>query len=350
MCSWLSYGTVWLDCVSSCCGLTKINQDYLTVLPCRLSQTTQDYRKNCAQVCTFTVYISCSVMASGDDRNSQPSGKTFCCEMRISWDPPKTYIDFTSPGVVVLDTTVVPDVVGLYAFDDKAALVQVLPGDFPNIVGVLVPDDRAAPRGLHDLLIEDLSSTEARHVRPASAADLTKLRQQWPLSLLTGMTRREVDMESLRWGCKREFGNSRPRGQPPTGNTSLSRHIMTFHLDLGQLWRCPIPWCSVWKGTTQDCVEHLRLRHYADSYVVASKLGKYFPPWTVTREAWTAAFGPKVSGIATDVISSTRCPACSLVSCVLWQSTSPVITWILHGEALSLHPSGLYRSPLSSQT
>ena len=82
----------------------------------------------------------------------------------------------------------------------------------------------------------------------------------------------------------------------------LPTYIMTFHLALGQLWRCPIPWCSVWKGTTQDSVEHLRLRHHADSSVVASKMGKCFPPWTVTHAAWTAALGPKVSGIATDLM------------------------------------------------
>ena len=65
-------------------------------------------------------------MPSGDVRNSQLA-------------------DLTSSGVVVLDTTIVPDVVGLHAYDDKAALVRVLPGNFPNIVRTLVPDDRAAP-------------------------------------------------------------------------------------------------------------------------------------------------------------------------------------------------------------
>ena len=132
-----------------------------------------------AQSCTFTVYISCSVMASGDDRNSQSAGdqnsQTFWCEMRLSWDPPKTFVDLTSPGVAVLDTTVGPDVIGLHAFDDEAALVRMLPRDIPNIVRVLVPDDRAEPRGFHDLLLEDLSSMEACHVR---VADLTKLKQQ----------------------------------------------------------------------------------------------------------------------------------------------------------------------------
>ena len=160
----------------------RIAQDYLTVLPCRLGQTAQDYCKNCAPVCTFTVYISGSVMASGDGRHSQPagdrSGKTFWCEMRTSWYPPKTYVDLTSPRVVVLDTTVVPDVVGLHAYEDKAALFRVLSGDFLNIVRALVPEDREAPCSFHDFLIEDLSSMEARHVRPASAADLTRPEQQ----------------------------------------------------------------------------------------------------------------------------------------------------------------------------
>ena len=111
--------------------------------------------------------------------------------------------------------------------------------------------------------------------------------------------------ESLRRDCKREFGSGLPRDCPHCNlhvNTSLSRHIMTFHLALAQLWRCPTPWCSVWKGTAQDCVEHLHLRHHADSSVVASTLGKCFPPWTVTRAARTAALGPKVSSIATDMM------------------------------------------------
>ena len=76
---------------------------------------------------------------------------------------------------------------------EEAALVRVLPGVSPNIVRVLVPDDLAEPRGFHDLLIEDLSAPK---VRPASAGDLTVLRQHWPPSLLSGMTKCQVDMES----------------------------------------------------------------------------------------------------------------------------------------------------------
>ena len=64
-------------------------------------------------------------MASGDDQSGQAagdqSGVTFQCEIRTSWNPPKTYIDLNSPGFVVLDTTVVPDVLGLHAFNEESA-------------------------------------------------------------------------------------------------------------------------------------------------------------------------------------------------------------------------------------
>ena len=27
--------------------------------------------------------------------------------------------------------------------------------------------------------------------------------------------------------------------------TALDRHMMNVHLELGQLWRCPVEWCTV---------------------------------------------------------------------------------------------------------
>ena len=109
-------------------------------------------------------------MASGDYRNSRPADDQY--GMHTLWDPSvDTCVDLTLSGIVVLDTTVVPDVVGLHAFDDRAPVVRVLPGGFRNIVRVLVPDDRAEPRGFHDLLIENFSGMEACYVRPTSAGD-----------------------------------------------------------------------------------------------------------------------------------------------------------------------------------
>ena len=38
----------------------------------------------------------------------------------------------------------------------------------------------------------------------------------------------------------------------------MFRHVATYHLELGQLWRCPVSWCTQWKGTPQDCIDHIR--------------------------------------------------------------------------------------------
>ena len=95
--------------------------------------------------------------------------------------------------------------------------------------------------------------------------------QNWLPSPLSGMTKCQVDMENQCWECTRQFDSLRHGKCPHCGtyiNSSMSRHVMIFHLDLGQLWRCPIPWCSVWKGTAQDCVDHLYLQHLVDRYRV----------------------------------------------------------------------------------
>ena len=80
--------------------------------------------------------------------------------------------------------------------------------------------------------------------------------------------------------------------------------MSSFHLDLGQLWQCPLSWCTQWKGTPQDCVNHIRKKHYVNDSVKAANLRHCFPPWTVTRESWHTALKTKVSGISTDAARS----------------------------------------------
>ena len=82
----------------------------------------------------------------------------------------------------------------------------------------------------------------------------------------------------------------------------MTRHVSSFHLaiDLGQLWRCPVSWCTQRKGTPQDCVDHIQKKHYVNDSVKAATLGHWFPPWTVTRKLWHTTLKTKVSGISTD--------------------------------------------------
>ena len=67
--------------------------------------------------------------------------------------------------------------------------------------------------------------------------------------------------------------------------------MINFHLELGQLWQCPVEWCAVWKGSVSDCLAHLHDKHGGS---------QFFPPWTVPRDLWMTALRPDVSGIAVD--------------------------------------------------
>ena len=78
--------------------------------------------------------------------------------------------------------------------------------------------------------------------------------------------------------------------------------MIAYHLELGQLWRCPVSWCVVWKGSGRACLEHLAEKHGGSTLEITTKVAKFFPPWTVTREVWHAALRPDVSGVAIDAL------------------------------------------------
>ena len=119
------------------------------------------------------------------------------------------------------------------------------------------------------------------------------------------MFRRQKDLEMLRHVCKQRFRGARTGCCPYCGTVikhDMARHVASFHLDLALLWQCPVSWCTQWKGTPQDCIDHIRKKHSVPDSVKAVNLGRWFPPWTVTREAWHKALKPQVPGISTDVM------------------------------------------------
>ena len=61
-------------------------------------------------------------------------------------------------------------------------------------------------------------------------------------------------------------------------------------------------WCTIWKGTPQDCVDHIRLAHSVPATVKAANLGRWFPPWSVSRDKWREAQHSSVSGVSTDAL------------------------------------------------
>ena len=102
---------------------------------------------------------------------------------------------------------------------------------------------------------------------------------------------------------KREFSQLRPMPCKFCGKVirvNMYRHVARLHLV--QLWRCPITWCTTWKGSPQDCLEHLRNGHDVPWISKTASIEKYAPPWTVRRELWTDSLLVEHSGISTDIM------------------------------------------------
>ena len=105
----------------------------------------------------------------------------------------------------------------------------------------------------------------------------------------------------MRKAAKREFSQLRPMPCKFCGKViqvDMYRHVARLHLDLVQLWRCPIAWCTTWKGSPQDCLEHLRNGHDVPWISKTASIEKYAPPWTVRRELWTDSLRVEHSGIS----------------------------------------------------
>ena len=149
--------------------------------------------------CIVTVSIISGAMASGKARGGRfrvdRGGVNFRYELETSWNARESFLILDSPEVVVLDTSVIPDLLGLRAHYPNAESTRVLPGRAQNIVRVLVPDARAMPQGFHDITLVDMTGPTGPTV---SMGEMSNLRRQWPTSLLTGMTRRQTDLEALR--------------------------------------------------------------------------------------------------------------------------------------------------------
>ena len=123
------------------------------------------------------------------------------------------------------------------------------------------------------------------------------------------MGRYQLELEQMRKECRDRFEGI-SSGACPTCEkfiqVNLVRHVALYHLDLAQLWRCHVGWCPVWKGTSQDCIDHMRRAHNTPISVKAGNLARWFPPWTVTREQWHSMSRPSVSGIAIDTFLFSR--------------------------------------------
>ena len=231
------------------------------------------------------------------------------CQMRKSNDPIEaepTYLD--SLGVLDLDISLCPDAFGLRTFDEKMPITRMLPGSGPCDLRLLIPDAGVGQEGFHDVVIENLLGTSVWRSKHVTPADVIGLRQRWPKAVFQVMRERSVEMKDLR---RKVYTNGQPayrytgRGYCPVCETksdhALDSHMMCHHLDLGQLWRCPVKWCAVWKGSVRECRDHFNEKHSGSETIDFDKASKAFPAWTVTWDFWKQALQPEISGIAVDI-------------------------------------------------
>ena len=168
-------------------------------------------------------------------------------------------MNISSKGAVPLRNIL--DVIGLVGHREGAAESCVLQGRDIRSVRFLVPDCRGLDHNFHDVTIVDMGDVPKSSI---SIPELSTLSQQWPPAVISHMGWCQQELEVMRAAAKQRFRQSRPSSCIYCGiwiKCDMYRHVARFHLDLAQLWRCPVSWCTVWKGTPQDCMDHIRGAH-----------------------------------------------------------------------------------------
>ena len=179
------------------------------------------------------------------------AGITFDVELVVPWDAPEAVVDLHLDGMVKLD--MVRDVLGLTWPAAGSRCGSDPTRTRCRSVHALVPDPRVLERGFHDLTIIDMGDLPEPSV---SMDKLSLLPRQWPATVLRNMVWLQQDLDTMRAEAKKQFRNTRPGDCSYYGKwIKCDRHVAS-----SQLRRCPVSWCTVWKGTPQDCMDHVRGR------------------------------------------------------------------------------------------
>ena len=197
----------------------------------------------------------------------------------------------------------IPDVMGLRAIQPSTTIAKVMSVPDSRCVRVVTPDDHVNI-AFHEILIHDFEKELF-----VALSELGCLCLDLPMTLFTFMSRYQFDLDQMRKECRERFGSTQSGTCTTCGKhiqQNLGRHIALYHMELAQLWRCPVTWCTVWKGTAQDCVDYMRRAHDIPPAVKVANLACWFLPWTVTREQWSSMSRPAVSGIAVDTLLFSR--------------------------------------------
>ena len=92
----------------------------------------------------------------------------------------------------------VPDVLGLHTRQPEVAVVKVLLGRDTRSVCALVPD----PHVIHDVTVLDMGDSVGPVV---PVTDLSLLRLQWPVSIITSLSWLQQELKRLRTASKKRY-------------------------------------------------------------------------------------------------------------------------------------------------
>ena len=259
----------------------------------RISLSVEEVTSCCGEL------LLCQTMDGAAPADDRP-GVMFTAELCVPWDAPEAVVDLDSAELISLGSF--PDKVGLFGRRKEAAVSRIMAGRDSRSVRFVVPDGRIVDRGYHDVTVVDMEEEREPMV---VLSDMTRLRELWPVEVFDHMKWHQQDLERLRKSAKKDYQQTRPMPCRFCGKVirvDMYRHVARLHLDLVQLWRCPIAWCTTWKGSPQDCLEHVRSGHDAPWVSKTASIEKYAPPWTVRRQLWTDSLRIEHSGISTDML------------------------------------------------
>ena len=225
------------------------------------------------------------------------AGVTFGVELYVPWDAPEMVIDLSSTGTVPLRN--VPDVFGMSGGRDSVTESRILQGRDAHSVRVLVPDCHFMDQNFQDVTVVDMGESQV------SIPELSELARRWPPAVITHMRWRQPELEEMKQAARVQYRKKQPAACEFCGTMimcDMYRHVARCHLDLAQLWRCPVSWCTVWTGAPQDLMDHVRGSHRVPEEVQHIKLETLIPPWTVTRQVYMDLLTSRHSGISNNIL------------------------------------------------
>ena len=227
----------------------------------------------------------CTMDVDGFSAVDNRAGVTFGVELYVPWDAPEAVVDVSSAGVVPLRN--IQDVIGLVGGRDSATESSVFRVETPAVSDVTIVDTGDLPES---------------HV---SMPELSELIHKWPPAVINHMMWRQREPEQIRKAAKVKYRQKHLAPCTFCGTLikyDMYRHVAHRHLELAQLWRCPVLWCTIWRGAPQDLMDHIREAHNVPGEIRKVSLEMLFPPWTVTHQVYAESLTSRHSGISNDML------------------------------------------------